>query len=115
MTVHEDLARAEGVNTLAMNLLLMFSMTIIVAVLLRIVGILLITSMLIIPAAAARQLAPSPGAMAAAAATLGVVAVGAGIFGSIRFDTPSGPSIVVAAVLLFALLFPLSLWRTRRR
>ena len=114
MTVHEDLARAEGVDTLAMNLLLMFSMTIVVAVLLRIVGILLITSMLIIPAAAAQQLVRSPGAMAAMAAALGVVAVAAGIFGSMRFDTPSGPSIVVAAVLLFALLFPLALWRARR-
>ena len=115
MTVHEDLARAEGVNTLAMNLLLMFSMTIVVAVLLRIVGILLITSMLIIPAAAARQLVSSPGAMAVVSATLGVIAVAAGIFGSIHFDTPSGPSIVVAAVLLFALLFPPSLWYARHR
>lgn len=115
MAVHEDLARAEGVNTFAMNLLLMFLMTVVVAVLLRIVGILLITSMLIIPAAAARQLAHSPGAMAVVAATLGVSAVVAGMFFSMHFDTPSGPSIVVAATLIFALLFPLSLWRTRQR
>lgn len=116
MTIHEDLARAEGVNTFLMHLLLMFLMTIVVAVFLRIVGILLITSMLIIPAATARQLVRSTGAMAAAAAALGAAAVVAGIFGSMVFDTPSGPSIVAAAALMFAVVFPLSLMvRARNR
>ena len=109
MTIHEDLARAEGVNTFWMHMLLMFLMTVVVAVFLRIVGILLITSMLIIPAATARQLVRSTGAMAVAAALLGAAAVIAGIFGSMVFDTPSGPSIVAAASLMFAVVFPLSL------
>lgn len=104
MTVHEDLARAEGVNTVWSNILLMLLMTIVVAVSLRIVGILLITSMLIIPAATARQLVRSPEGMAFMAALLGLMAVFIGIAGSVEFDTPSGPSIVTAAAVLFGVL-----------
>lgn len=103
MTIHEDLARAEGVNTLWSNILLMLLMTIVVAVSIRIVGILLITSMLIIPAATARQLAPSPERMAIIAAFFGLFSVFGGITSSVEFDTPSGPSIVTTAALLFAL------------
>ena len=106
MTIHEDLAKAEGVNTFRTQLLLMFLMTIVVAFSVRIVGILLITSMLIIPAATARQLAKTPEAMAVIASLIGVLAVLLGIFSSMQFDTPSGPSIVTAASLLFVILFP---------
>ena len=106
MTIHEDLAKAEGVKTFRTQLLLMFLMTIVVAFSVRIVGILLITSLLIIPAATARQLAKTPEAMAVIASLLGVLAVVLGIAGSMQFDTPSGPSIVTAASLLFLILFP---------
>lgn len=104
MSIHQDLAKAEGVNTFAMHLLLVFLMVVVVAMSLRIVGVLLITSMLIIPAAAARQVTRAPETMAAAAAVIGAVAVVGGVFGSIRFDTPSGPSIVMAAGGVFAVL-----------
>ena len=104
MSIHQDLARAEGVNAFAVHLLLVFMMVVVVAISIRIVGVLLITSMLIIPAAAARQLTRSPEAMAVAAAVIGAFAVVAGIFASMRFDTPSGPSIVVAAAGTFVVL-----------
>ncbi|MFC4271580.1 hypothetical protein GQF03_17555 [Sneathiella chungangensis] len=104
MTIHEDLARAEGVNTVWANILLMLLMTIVVAVSIRIVGILLITSMLIIPAATARQLVSSPESMAIWAGVFGIIAVIVGISGSVELDTPSGPSIVTAAAVMFALL-----------
>jgi zinc transport system permease protein len=113
MTLHEDLARAEGVNTVWTNILLMLLMTIVVAVSIRIVGILLITSMLIIPAATARQLVSSPENMAIWAAVLGLIAVVVGISGSVEFDTPSGPSIVTAAAIIFALLSTLAAMRRR--
>lgn len=100
-TINEKLAKAEGVNILISQLLIMLLMTVVVAVSFRIVGLLLITSMLIIPAATARQLSNSPEKMAFFSAFLGVVAVILGIFSSLFFDTPSGPSIVVAAVLIF--------------
>ena len=64
MTLQEDLAQAEGIRVFLCNLLLMFLMTLVVAVSIRSVGILLISSLLIIPAATARQLARSPEGMA---------------------------------------------------
>jgi zinc transport system permease protein len=108
MTIHEDLAKAERVRTFFTQLMFMFLMTIVVAVSIRIVGILLITSMLIIPAATARQLVRSPEAMAFAASALGVVAVIGGIFASLQYDTPSGPSIVACSAVMFMVLLPLA-------
>ncbi len=113
MTINEDMARAEGIRTFAMHLLFMFLMTVVVAGSIRIVGILLITSMLIIPAATARQIARSPEGMALAATFLGIASVCMGMAGSLAFDTPSGPSIVTAAVALFALLLPIMVWRRK--
>jgi zinc transport system permease protein len=69
----------------------------------KVVGILLVTAMLIVPAAAMRPLARSPEAMAAGAAVIGVVAVAGGMAASLAWDLPSGPAIVAAAVILFIL------------
>ena len=65
------------------------------------VGILLITSMLIIPPAAARQLSTTPEAMAVTAAGLGGLAVTLGLALSWQADTPAGASIVVMALAIF--------------
>ncbi len=108
MTINEDLAKAEGVKTFFSHLLFMLMMTIFVALSIRIVGILLITSMLIIPAATARQLATSPKSMAIISSILGIFAVIIGLSMSIYYDLPSGPAIVASSTTLFALLFALS-------
>lgn len=109
MTLHEDIARAEGVRTMWHHILFICLMTLVVAVSLRIAGILLITSMLIIPAATARQLSRSPEMMAVIASMLGIFSVVIGITASTEYDLPSGPSIVSSAAILFVILFPLSL------
>jgi zinc transport system permease protein len=103
VTVHEDLARAEGVPSLAVRAVFMLLIAVIIAFAMKIVGILLMTSLLIIPAATARRHARSPEHMAVMAALIGAVATTGGLFMSLRLDTPSGPSIVVVAVLMFAL------------
>ena len=108
MTIDEKLARAEGINVLVNQLLIMLLMTIVVAVSFKIVGLLLITSLLIIPAASARQLACSPEVMAIISSTLAVFAVIIGIFSSLYLDTPSGPSIVVSSALIFVTISLLS-------
>ncbi len=105
-TIHEDLARADGINTALVNLCFMLLMTVAVAVSIRVIGILLITSLLIIPAATARQFSRSPEMMAALAALFGVLAVIGGLHASLWFDTPSGPSVVVTATVIFAVLLP---------
>ncbi len=103
ITVHEDLARVEGVPVVAVRLVFMLLIAVVIAVALKVVGILLITSLLIIPAAAARRFATTPERMAVFAAAAGVAAVVGGLSGSWVWDTPSGPSIVVAAAALFGL------------
>lgn len=101
-TVHEELAQVEGVPVFAVRLAFMLLIAIVIAVAMKVAGILLITSLLIIPAAAARHFARSPEGMAALASGLGCVAVVAGLWASLRWDTPAGPSVVVAAAVLFA-------------
>jgi zinc transport system permease protein len=98
------LARAEGVRTLAVRLVFTVLLALVIAVSMRLVGILLITSMLIIPAATVRALAAGPERMAVLAAGAGALAVAGGLGASLRFDTPSGPSIVVCALALFILV-----------
>ncbi|SMF53440.1 zinc transport system permease protein [Tistlia consotensis] len=100
-TIQEEMARAEGLPVLALRFGLTVLLALTVALAMKVVGILLITSLLIVPAAAARPLARSPEAMALVAAGLGCLAVAGGIGGSWFADTPTGPSIVVAALLLF--------------
>lgn len=100
-TVSTELAAAEGMHPERARIVFMVLMAALIAIAMKIIGILLITSLLIIPAATARRFAHGPEQMAAVAAGLGVLAVVGGLFGSLRLDTPSGPSIVVAALALF--------------
>lgn len=114
-TVNFELAKAEGMRPEAFNLIFMLLMAIVIAIAIKIVGVLLITAMLIIPAATARRFAVSPEQMAVIAAFFGAIAVLGGLFGSLEWDTPSGPSIVVAAFVLFVLsLLPVqAIWRKK--
>lgn len=102
-TVNRELAEAEGMNPDRANIVFMLLMAAVIAIAMKIVGVLLITALLIIPAATARRFATGPEQMAVLAALVGAAAIVAGLFGSLEWDTPSGPSIVVAALLLFLL------------
>ena len=102
-TVDEELATVEGVPVDAVGFAYMIMLVAVVALSMKVVGVLLVTALLIIPAAAARLLARSPERMAALASVTGCLAVACGLSGSLAFDAPSGPSIVVAALALFAL------------
>ncbi|MEQ4309744.1 zinc ABC transporter permease subunit ZnuB [Pseudomonas syringae] len=107
MSVHEELARVEGLPVATLRMTLMLLIAVVIAVAMKIVGVLLITSLLIIPAAAAQRHARSPEQMALGASLLGVIAVCAGLSLSWFKDTPAGPSIVVSAAALFLLSFVL--------
>ncbi len=102
-TVNEELAQASGVNPARERLALTLALALTVALSIKIVGALLIAALLIIPAAAARSAARTPEAMAVGAILVGGLSVAAGLGASLRFDTPAGPSIVVAAFGLFLL------------
>ncbi len=101
VTVNRDLAAAEGFNVAAFDILLMVMLAAVVAVSIKIVGVMLITSLLIIPAGAARRLSTGPAAMAFVAVVIGWLSVLGGLFASLHFNTPSGPSIVAVALILF--------------
>lgn len=107
ITISEELAQVEGVPVTAIRLGLMLLIAVIIAVAMKIVGILLITSLLIIPAAAARRLSSTPEQMAIGAGLLGCLAVVLGLALSYQWDTPAGPSVVVVAALEFVLLYSL--------
>ena len=101
ITVHEELAQVEGVPVMQIRLVFMLMIAMVIAVSMKIVGVLLITSMMIIPAATARRFSKTPEQMALFAALVGMVAVILGLAASWFGDTPAGPSIVVSAALLF--------------
>jgi zinc transport system permease protein len=100
-TVSPELAEAEGLRPEVSRIILMLLMASVIAIAMKLVGVLLITSLLIIPAATARRLSVTPEMMAVVAAVLGGLSVVGGLFGSRTWDTASGPSIVVMALALF--------------
>lgn len=102
-TVSPDLASGEGLKPERAELVFMLLTAIVIAISLKIIGAVLITALLIIPAAAARRLSNTPEQMAFVSALIGMAAVVGGLYGSLAYDTPSGPSIVVAAMVLFAI------------
>ena len=110
-TVNPELAEAEGLRPERAECLFVLLMAAVIAIAMKIVGVLLITSLLIIPAAAARRIAGGPAQMLVVAAVIGAIAATLGLFGSLTWDTPTGPSIVVAALLVFLLsLTPMAGW-----
>jgi zinc transport system permease protein len=101
ITVHEELARVEGVPVDRLRLVFMLLIALVIAVSMKIVGVLLITALMIIPAATARRFSRTPRQMAGLASVNALLSVMVGLAGSLQWDTPAGPSIVVAATLLF--------------
>ena len=104
-TIHEELARVEGVPVERLRLLLMLMFALVIAVAMKMVGVLLITALLIIPAATARRLASTPEQMAAMAVVFGFIAVAGGLSMSWHLDTPAGPSVVVTAFVTFLVVY----------
>ena len=100
-TVSYELATAEGTRPDFASIVFTVILAAVIAVSMKIVGVLLITALLIIPAAAARRFSKSPEQMALIAIIIGVFSVWLGLSGSLEFDTPAGPSIVVAALSFF--------------
>jgi zinc transport system permease protein len=107
VTVHADMARAEGYRVRVLNLLLMVLIALLVALAMKIVGVFLITAMMIIPAATAALLAGSPGNMARLSILFGELAIVAGVVLAWVMDWPMGPVVVLSLAAVFLLV---SLW-----
>ena len=102
-TVHEDLAKAEGMDTQLAKIIFVLLMALVISISMKIVGVLLITGLLIIPAATARNLSKTPIQMVFIAVLCSILSVLIGLFSSLEWNTPSGPSIIVASLFLFIL------------
>ncbi len=101
ITLHQELAQVEGLNVGRVRLLLMLLIATVIALSMKVVGMLLITSLMIIPPATVRSFSSTPEHMAISASLVGCLAVCGGLLASFYLDTPSGPSIVVSAAVLF--------------
>ena len=103
ITVDPELAAIEGTNVVVVRTALMIMTALVIAIAMKIVGVLLITALLIIPAATARSVSRTPEQMALFASAIAMLTVFLGLAMSWHADTPTGPSIVVCAALLFVL------------
>ena len=101
-TLNPDLAHAAGIDPSRERLVLTLALSLVVAVAIEVVGALLISALMVIPAAAARPLARTPEAMVAVAAALGVASALGGIAASWWLNAPTGPAIVCVAAATFA-------------
>ena len=97
-TVNYELAEAEGLNPDRAKAIFTILMAAVIAISIKMVGLLLITGMLIIPAAMARNISDSPQKMVIYSVIGGLLSVILGLFSSLEFNTSSGPSIIVAAL-----------------
>ena len=105
-TVNYELAEAEGMKPERVNAIFTILMAAIIAISIKMVGLLLITGMLIIPAAMARNISNNPKQMVLFSIIGGLLSVVMGLFGSLEINTSSGPSIITAGLILFIIPIP---------
>lgn len=108
----EEYARASGLPVLALNIVLAILTAVTVVVAMRVIGLLLISALMIIPNAAAQQVAVSFRSALWWAVGLGVLSSVGGVATSYYADTASGGTIVLLAIGVFVLA-TLAGWLTR--
>jgi ABC-type Mn2+/Zn2+ transport system permease subunit len=109
VTANEDLAHVSGISVRTLNYLFVLVLTITVAVTIRLLGIILVTSLLVVPAATARNLSRNLRQQLLWSVAAGLVSAAGGTILSYRLDVPAGPTIVLSSIALFvgSLLFSL--------
>jgi zinc transport system permease protein len=103
VAIDPAIAAVEGVHVARIHRLLTLLLATVIALAIPLTGVLLMTALLVMPAAAARYVSHTPVQMAIRAALLAMVSVSAGLYLSLKIDSPSGPAMVVCAALLFVL------------
>ena len=110
-TVNFELAEAEGMRPERVNAIFTILLAALIAISIKMVGVLLITGLLIIPTAMARNLSNNPKQMVILSIIGGLLSVFIGLYASLEINTASGPSIVTVALVLFIL----SLFRVQKK
>lgn len=106
-TFDPELARTDGVRVRRLEYALFALAAVAVVVSAQVIGVVLMASYLVIPAATARLLSRTLAQMTLLAVLLGVASTLGGLVASFRLDVPSGSTIILAQALLFALAAPL--------
>ncbi len=99
--VDEEAAQASGIHTTAMRFLLLTILAVTIVAAVRLVGIVLVSAFLVIPAATGQAVARSLRSMLAVAVGSAVVAVVGGLWLSWTWNLPSGAAIVLLSAVLF--------------
>lgn len=103
VSVSREMAQAEGIEVRKVQFLMYIMIALLVAVMMKVMGVLLIAAMLVIPTSSARLLSRSPEQMVLVSGLYGLGALGGGMTGSFHFDWQTGPAIVVSATFLLLL------------
>ena len=101
ITVSEELAFSHGINVPLTKFILTILLALTIGIAMKFVGALIITALLIIPAATAKYYAKNPESMAIIAILIGMISIIGGILFSLIYDTPTGPSVVLSNTCLF--------------
>ena len=100
VSVSREIAQAEGVEVRKIQFLMYIMIALLVAVMMKVMGVLLIAAMLVIPTTSARLFSRSPEQMVLISGLYGLGALVGGITASFEFDWQTGPAIVVSATVL---------------
>ena len=103
LSIHEELAAAEGVRRDWIKAAFILILAVTIAIAIKIVGVLLVIAFLIVPAVAARPFAATPERMAVLAGLVAVASVVVGLGLSVNIDAPGGPAIVLTMACLAGL------------
>ncbi|MBW8483515.1 metal ABC transporter permease [Actinomadura parmotrematis] len=111
----EEVARASGLPVRFLGALVAATAAVTVVIAMRAVGLLLVSALMILPVAAAQQLARGFRATMLLAMFAGVLSAVTGLAGSFQYDLPPGPSIVLLALGVFGAAVLGGAVRRRRR
>ena len=103
LTLNKELAQTDGINIKKVKLGYILLLSLLISLAIKIVGILLITSLLIIPAASAHRLSKNPEQMLVYTFIIGIISIVGGLLFSLAIDSPTGPSVVICATVIFLL------------
>ena len=115
MTLDPDVAHVQGIKTTRLGILLTVLAAVTVVIGMRTVGLLLVSAIMIVPVAAAQQLAGSFRTTAIGAVILGLACSLAGLVTSFSIDVPPGPTIVLLALAAFVVAALVAIPVRRRR
>ncbi|QCI26012.1 metal ABC transporter permease [Buchnera aphidicola] len=101
MIINAELACVDGINVFNVRLILMLLITLLIGISTTLIGALLITAILIIPAAIAQRFSTSPELMVLFSIIINIIAITIGIFINIFYNIPISPVIILLESIFF--------------